>query len=84
MIEGTPQLHVNAWKISSACVSPVNIPIIDPCEMNQQNGTRVTLMLIRINIIIAALKVKLKIKKKLFYQTNISLYLQSMELISLS
>lgn len=39
MIEGTPQLHVNAWKVSSACVSPVNIPIIDPCEMNQQNGT---------------------------------------------
>ncbi|XP_051579938.1 otogelin-like protein [Myxocyprinus asiaticus] len=37
MIEGTPQLHVNAWKVSSACTSPVNIPIIDPCEMNQQN-----------------------------------------------
>uniref|UniRef100_A0AAR2L9B6 Otogelin-like n=1 Tax=Pygocentrus nattereri TaxID=42514 RepID=A0AAR2L9B6_PYGNA len=37
MIEGTPQLHANAWKVSSACVSPVNIPIIDPCEMNQQN-----------------------------------------------
>lgn len=38
MIEGTPQLHVSAWKVSSACISPVNIPIIDPCEMNQQNG----------------------------------------------
>ncbi|KAF5892797.1 otogelin-like protein, partial [Clarias magur] len=38
MIEGTPQLHVNAWKVSSACISPVNIPVIDPCEMNQQNG----------------------------------------------
>ncbi|KAK3549020.1 hypothetical protein QTP70_025092 [Hemibagrus guttatus] len=37
MIEGTPQLHANAWKVSSACISPVNIPIIDPCEMNQQN-----------------------------------------------
>nr|XP_015208412.1 PREDICTED: otogelin-like protein [Lepisosteus oculatus] len=37
MIEGTPQLHINAWKVSSACTSPVNIPIIDPCEMNQQN-----------------------------------------------
>ncbi|XP_059362862.1 otogelin-like protein [Carassius carassius] len=37
MIEGTPQLHGNAWKISSACISPINIPIIDPCEMNQQN-----------------------------------------------
>uniref|UniRef100_A0AAV2KQQ7 VWFD domain-containing protein n=1 Tax=Knipowitschia caucasica TaxID=637954 RepID=A0AAV2KQQ7_KNICA len=37
MIEGTPQLHSNAWKVSSACVAPVNIPIIDPCEMNQHN-----------------------------------------------
>lgn len=38
MIEGTPQLHANAWKVSSACVTPVNLPIIDPCEMNQNNG----------------------------------------------
>ncbi|XP_028823261.1 otogelin-like protein isoform X3 [Denticeps clupeoides] len=38
MIEGTPQLHVNAWRVSSACSSPVNVPIIDPCEMNQQNA----------------------------------------------
>lgn len=38
MIEGTPQLHANAWKVSSACVAPVNLPIIDPCEMNQHNG----------------------------------------------
>uniref|UniRef100_A0A667Z3U8 Otogelin like n=1 Tax=Myripristis murdjan TaxID=586833 RepID=A0A667Z3U8_9TELE len=37
MIEGTPQLHANAWKVSSACVAPVNLPIIDPCEMNQHN-----------------------------------------------
>uniref|UniRef100_A0A672IKX6 Otogelin-like n=1 Tax=Salarias fasciatus TaxID=181472 RepID=A0A672IKX6_SALFA len=37
MIEGTPQLHANAWKVLSACVAPVNLPIIDPCEMNQQN-----------------------------------------------
>ncbi|XP_077424251.1 otogelin-like protein isoform X1 [Vanacampus margaritifer] len=37
MIEGTPQLHANAWKVSSACVAPVNLPIIDPCEMNLQN-----------------------------------------------
>ncbi|KAK0155111.1 Otogelin-like protein [Merluccius polli] len=37
MIEGTPQLHANAWKVSSACVAPVNQPIIDPCEMNQHN-----------------------------------------------
>uniref|UniRef100_G3PIA3 Otogelin-like n=1 Tax=Gasterosteus aculeatus aculeatus TaxID=481459 RepID=G3PIA3_GASAC len=37
MIEGTPQLHANSWKVSSACVAPVNLPIIDPCEMNQHN-----------------------------------------------
>uniref|UniRef100_A0A8C9V6N9 Otogelin like n=1 Tax=Scleropages formosus TaxID=113540 RepID=A0A8C9V6N9_SCLFO len=38
MIEGTPQLHANAWKVSSACISPVNVPIIDPCDLNQENG----------------------------------------------
>ncbi|KAM8892164.1 otogelin-like protein isoform 1-T1 [Spinachia spinachia] len=37
MIEGTPQLHANSWKVSSACVAPVNLPIVDPCEMNQHN-----------------------------------------------
>ncbi|CAB1422352.1 unnamed protein product, partial [Pleuronectes platessa] len=37
MIEGTPQLHANVWKVSSACVAPVNLPIVDPCEMNQHN-----------------------------------------------
>ncbi|XP_069758400.1 otogelin-like protein [Narcine bancroftii] len=38
MIEGTPQLHANAWKISSACTTPVNIPLVDPCDTNQQNA----------------------------------------------
>uniref|UniRef100_A0A670YLF4 Otogelin like n=1 Tax=Pseudonaja textilis TaxID=8673 RepID=A0A670YLF4_PSETE len=37
MIEGTPQLHANAWKISSACHMPVNVPVVDPCNINQQN-----------------------------------------------
>ncbi|XP_068132978.1 otogelin-like protein isoform X2 [Hyperolius riggenbachi] len=37
MIEGTPQLHANAWKISSACLTPVNIPIVDPCDTNLEN-----------------------------------------------
>ncbi|XP_061495635.1 otogelin-like protein [Rhineura floridana] len=37
MIEGTPQLHANAWKVSSACYVPVNIPVVDPCNINQQN-----------------------------------------------
>ncbi|XP_077453342.1 otogelin-like protein isoform X3 [Stigmatopora argus] len=36
MIEGTPQLHANAWKVSSTCVAPVNMPIVDPCEINLQ------------------------------------------------
>ncbi|KFW92853.1 Otogelin-like, partial [Phalacrocorax carbo] len=38
MIEGTPQLHANAWKVSSACSVPVNIPVVDPCNINQQNA----------------------------------------------
>lgn len=38
MIEGTPQLHANAWKVSSACHVPVNVPVVDPCNINQQNG----------------------------------------------
>ncbi|KAH0616709.1 hypothetical protein JD844_028040 [Phrynosoma platyrhinos] len=38
MIEGTPQLHASAWKVSSACHVPVNIPVVDPCNINQQNG----------------------------------------------
>ncbi|XP_053575216.1 otogelin-like protein [Bombina bombina] len=37
MIEGTPQLHANAWKISSACLTPVNVPVVDPCDINLQN-----------------------------------------------
>uniref|UniRef100_A0A3Q2Z3M8 Otogelin like n=1 Tax=Hippocampus comes TaxID=109280 RepID=A0A3Q2Z3M8_HIPCM len=37
MIEGTPQLHANAWKVSSACVAPLNLPVVDPCEINLQN-----------------------------------------------
>ncbi|NWU28455.1 OTOGL protein, partial [Dyaphorophyia castanea] len=38
MIEGTPQLHANAWKVSSACSMPINIPVVDPCNINQQNA----------------------------------------------
>ncbi|XP_038611991.1 otogelin-like protein [Tachyglossus aculeatus] len=37
MIEGTPQLHANAWKVSSTCFAPVNVPVVDPCNVNQQN-----------------------------------------------
>ncbi|KFQ95501.1 Otogelin-like, partial [Nipponia nippon] len=38
MIEGTPQLHANAWKVSSACSVPINIPVVDPCNVHQQNA----------------------------------------------
>ncbi|NXN87359.1 OTOGL protein, partial [Bombycilla garrulus] len=38
MIEGSPQLHANAWKVSSACSVPINIPVVDPCNVNQQNS----------------------------------------------
>uniref|UniRef100_A0A8C8VMY6 Otogelin like n=1 Tax=Pelusios castaneus TaxID=367368 RepID=A0A8C8VMY6_9SAUR len=37
MVEGTPQLHANAWKVSSACFVPINVPVVDPCNINQQN-----------------------------------------------
>ncbi|XP_016281164.2 otogelin-like protein isoform X1 [Monodelphis domestica] len=37
MIEGTPQLHGNAWKVSSACFAPVRVPLLDPCTINQEN-----------------------------------------------
>lgn len=56
MIEGTPQLHANAWKVSSACVAPVNLPIIDPCEMNQHNGNNAFFLLIYLWIITQLLK----------------------------
>ncbi|KTG01652.1 hypothetical protein cypCar_00011127 [Cyprinus carpio] len=64
MIEGTPQLHVNAWKVSSACLSPVNIPIIDPCEMNQQNGTYVFPLLITITIFMLVPKVNSEVTEE--------------------
>lgn len=64
MIEGTPQLHVNAWKVSSACLSPVNIPIIDPCEMNQQNGTYVFPLLITVTIFMLVPKVNSEVTEE--------------------
>lgn len=38
MIEGTPQLHANAWRVSSTCFAPVHVPMVDPCNINQQNS----------------------------------------------
>ncbi|MEJ1277194.1 otogelin-like [Cricetulus griseus] len=37
MIEGTPQLHAHAWRVSSTCFAPVHVPMVDPCNINQQN-----------------------------------------------
>ncbi|XP_041075203.1 otogelin-like [Polyodon spathula] len=36
MIESTPQLFGNSWKLSSACVPGHNIPQLDPCDIHQQ------------------------------------------------
>ncbi|XP_066557054.1 otogelin [Amia ocellicauda] len=36
MIESTPQLFGNSWKLSSACVSAHSIPQLDPCDTHQQ------------------------------------------------
>ncbi|XP_041132308.1 otogelin-like protein [Polyodon spathula] len=36
MIESTPQLFGNSWKLSSSCVPVHNIPQLDPCDIHQQ------------------------------------------------
>ncbi|XP_070687646.1 otogelin [Pempheris klunzingeri] len=36
MIESTPQLFGNAWRVSSACSSSLSTPQIDPCDTHQQ------------------------------------------------
>uniref|UniRef100_A0A3Q4GTW6 Otogelin n=1 Tax=Neolamprologus brichardi TaxID=32507 RepID=A0A3Q4GTW6_NEOBR len=39
MIESTPQLFGNAWKVSSACLSSLSAPQLDPCDTHQQAVT---------------------------------------------
>ncbi|XP_072527000.1 otogelin, partial [Salminus brasiliensis] len=36
MIESTPQLFGNAWRVSSACVPRPSLPQLDPCDSHQQ------------------------------------------------
>ncbi|KAL1007586.1 hypothetical protein UPYG_G00088760 [Umbra pygmaea] len=36
MIESTPHLFGNAWKVSSACVPSHGVPQMDPCDTHQQ------------------------------------------------
>uniref|UniRef100_G3PZ77 Otogelin n=1 Tax=Gasterosteus aculeatus TaxID=69293 RepID=G3PZ77_GASAC len=36
MIESTPQLFGNAWRVSSACSSSLSPPQLDPCDAHQQ------------------------------------------------
>uniref|UniRef100_A0AAY4C9Z8 Otogelin n=1 Tax=Denticeps clupeoides TaxID=299321 RepID=A0AAY4C9Z8_9TELE len=36
MIESTPQLFGNAWRISSACVPSLFLPQLDPCDTHHQ------------------------------------------------
>ncbi|XP_072448981.1 otogelin [Chiloscyllium punctatum] len=42
MIESTPQLFANSWRISTACNSGANIPEVDPCDMHQQSASYAT------------------------------------------
>ncbi|XP_030582086.1 otogelin [Archocentrus centrarchus] len=39
MIESTPQLFGNAWRVSSACLSSLSTPQLDPCDTHQQAVT---------------------------------------------
>ncbi|XP_074480146.1 otogelin [Sebastes fasciatus] len=36
MIESTPQLFGNAWRVSSACSTSLSTPQLDPCDTHQQ------------------------------------------------
>ncbi|KAJ8340066.1 hypothetical protein SKAU_G00346990 [Synaphobranchus kaupii] len=36
MIESTPQLFGNSWRLSSACVPSLSLPQLDPCDTHQQ------------------------------------------------
>ncbi|XP_036820447.1 otogelin-like [Oncorhynchus mykiss] len=36
MIESTPHLFGNAWRVSSACVPSQSVPQLDPCDTHQQ------------------------------------------------
>ncbi|XP_035275409.1 otogelin [Anguilla anguilla] len=36
MIESTPQLFGNSWRLSSACVPSPSLPQLDPCDTHQQ------------------------------------------------
>lgn len=38
MIESTPYLFANAWRVSSACVPRPSLPQLDPCDTHQQAG----------------------------------------------
>ncbi|XP_069021761.1 otogelin [Embiotoca jacksoni] len=39
MIESTPHLFGNAWRVSSACSSSLSTPQLDPCDTHQQAVT---------------------------------------------
>ncbi|XP_076144123.1 otogelin [Alosa pseudoharengus] len=36
MIESTPQLFGNAWRVPSACMPSLSLPQLDPCDAHQQ------------------------------------------------
>ncbi|KAM3625541.1 uncharacterized protein V6R79_013741 [Siganus canaliculatus] len=39
MIESTPQLFGNGWRVSSACSPSLSVPQLDPCDTHQQAVT---------------------------------------------
>uniref|UniRef100_A0A4W3IJQ2 Otogelin n=1 Tax=Callorhinchus milii TaxID=7868 RepID=A0A4W3IJQ2_CALMI len=42
MVESTPQLFANSWRISGGCNPSTNIPEVDPCDMHQQAASYAT------------------------------------------
>ncbi|XP_032894892.1 otogelin isoform X1 [Amblyraja radiata] len=42
MIESTPQVFANSWRVSTACNRGANIPEVDPCDTHQQYASYAT------------------------------------------
>ncbi|XP_051885648.1 otogelin-like [Pristis pectinata] len=42
MIESTPQIFANSWRVSTACNPGANVPEVDPCDTHQQYASYAT------------------------------------------
>ncbi|XP_069778176.1 otogelin [Narcine bancroftii] len=42
MIESTPQIFANSWRVSTSCNPGANIPEVDPCDTHQQYASYAT------------------------------------------